>query len=161
MATVCAYESPYGPVALTVSAGRLVRVELSPANGPAPDSAPPAARPYVAALAQYFDGGDLPANAALLDMPSVTPFRRRVLRQLLRVGRGELVTYGELAARVGVRQGARAVGGAVGRNPLPIFVPCHRVVAAAGRLGGFGAGLTWKANLLQHEGWTVKGGRVL
>jgi methylated-DNA-[protein]-cysteine S-methyltransferase len=73
---------------------------------------------------------------------------------------GEVVTYGELARRAGKPGAARAIGQAMGRNTLPIFVPCHRVVAADSGLGGFGAGLAWKAGLLRHEGWSVSEGRI-
>ncbi len=81
-----------------------------------------------------------------------TPFQLKVWDALARVPFGQLITYGELARHVGTPDGARAVGGAVGANPLPIIIPCHRVVASGGGLGGFGAGLDWKRRLLAVEG---------
>ncbi len=81
-----------------------------------------------------------------------TPFQLRVWTALVHVPFGRLTTYGELARRVGTPHGARAVGGAVGSNPLPIIIPCHRVVASGGGLGGFGSGLDWKRRLLAVEG---------
>ena len=84
-------------------------------------------------------------------------FRRQVLEQLCRVPFGETVSYGDLAAAVGNPRAARAVGGAVGSNPLAIVVPCHRVLAADGGIGGFGGGLQAKRTLLAIEGVTAKG----
>ncbi len=80
----------------------------------------------------------------------VSPFVRRVLEEVRRIPWGEVLTYGELARRMGVRS-ARAVGMALGKNPVPIIVPCHRVVAKRG-LGGFSSGLDWKRFLLKLEG---------
>lgn len=84
--------------------------------------------------------------------PSGTQFQLAVWRELLRVPYGQVITYGELARRIGRPRAARAVGGAVGANPLPILIPCHRVVGAGGTLGGFGPGLPWKRRLLELEG---------
>ena len=84
-------------------------------------------------------------------------FARAVLARLAEVPFGRLVTYGELAKLAGSPGAARAVGGAVGRNPLPIVVPCHRVIASDGRLGGFSAGLPNKRALLALEGHDVGG----
>jgi methylated-DNA-[protein]-cysteine S-methyltransferase len=91
-----------------------------------------------------------------LDLSLASPFGRRVLGELARVPFGELTTYGGLAARVGSYP--RAVGGAVGRNPIPIVIPCHRVVAAGGAIGGFGGGLERKYFLLGLEGHDVRAG---
>lgn len=80
-----------------------------------------------------------------------TEFEQRVWEELHKVGYGERVSYGELARRCGLPMGARAVGGAVGRNPLLLVVPCHRVVAADGSIGGFSAGTDLKRKLLALE----------
>jgi methylated-DNA-[protein]-cysteine S-methyltransferase len=96
------------------------------------------------------DGFDLP-----LDLRG-TEFQVRVWRELLAIPRGELRTYGEIARRIGAPGGARAVGGAAGSNPVPIVVPCHRVVAADGP-GGFTGGLDWKRRLLEREGVELDG----
>jgi len=115
-----------------------------------------ARHPAAAQLRAWFDGRrrdfDVP-----LDLALVSGFTRDVLVALARVPFGELVTYGELARRAGSPEAARAVGRAVGANPLPIVVPCHRVVAAGRRLGGFGGGLPAKRALLEHEGHEVRG----
>ena len=90
---------------------------------------------------------DFPAD--LTELPS---FHRQVLETLRQVPRGTVVSYGELARRVGKPGAARAVGRAMGTNPLPILYPCHRVVAQDGSLGGFGGGLPMKRALLELEG---------
>jgi methylated-DNA-[protein]-cysteine S-methyltransferase len=87
-----------------------------------------------------------------VDLELATPFARKVLTKLRRVASGKLTTYGALAKDVGRPRGARAVGGAVGSNPVPIVVPCHRVVRTGGALGGFGGGLPMKRWLLKLEG---------
>lgn len=86
-----------------------------------------------------------------LDMRG-TPFQQSVWRALRRVPFGRTVTYGQLASRVGRPAAARAVGSACGANPLPIVIPCHRVLAAGSRLGGFSGGLGLKRALLALEG---------
>ncbi len=100
-------------------------------------------RAYVAGRLHAFD--------VAIDLELATAFARTVLAQLGRLPPGKVTTYGELARQVGRAKGARAVGGAVGSNPVPIVIPCHRVVAAAG-LGGFGGGLPMKRWLLRLEG---------
>ena len=102
-------------------------------------------------LDEYFDGKrhrfDLPVDLALQ-----ADFNRRVLRELARVPYGEVVTYGELAARSARPRAARAVGTVMNRNPLPIVLPCHRVIGANGKLVGYGGGLDRKESLLRLEG---------
>ncbi len=107
-------------------------------------------------LVAYF-AGTLRSFDVPLDLALVAPGTERVLRALCDVPFGELVTYGELARRAGMPGAARAVGRAVGSNPVPIVVPCHRVVAAGARLGGFSGGLAHKRALLALEGHEVRG----
>lgn len=115
-----------------------------------PDTWPPLLREAVAQLEAYFrrerSSFDIP-----LDLDAVTAFQRQVYDELMKVPHGRLTTYGELAGKVGRPDGARAVGQAVGANPVPIVIPCHRVVAADGRLGGFSGGLPVKVALLALE----------
>jgi methylated-DNA-[protein]-cysteine S-methyltransferase len=102
-------------------------------------------------LDEYFEGSrtrfDLRVDLALL-----ADFNRRVLHELARVPYGEVVTYGELAARAERPRAARAVGTVMNRNPLPIVLPCHRVIGANGKLTGYGGGLPRKEALLRREG---------
>lgn len=86
--------------------------------------------------------------------PQGTPFQQRVWHALREIPAGTTVTYGELAARVGAPSSARAVGAAVGRNPVSVVVPCHRVVGASGSLTGYAGGLDRKRALLDLEGAT-------
>ena len=87
-----------------------------------------------------------------LDLTCGTKFRRRVWDELRRIPRGESRSYGQIADELGKRKAARAVGGACGANPIPVLIPCHRVLAASGGLGGFSGGLEWKRRLLAIEG---------
>lgn len=87
-----------------------------------------------------------------LDLTCGTTFRRRIWDELRRIPRGETRSYGELADELGKLKAARAVGGACGANPIPVLIPCHRVLAANGGLGGFSGGLEWKRRLLAIEG---------
>ena len=85
--------------------------------------------------------------------PGGTEFQRRAWNWLIRIPAGEVASYGEVARRLGQPQAVRAVGAACRTNPLPIFIPCHRVVGKTGLLTGFGGGLELKAHLLHAEGW--------
>jgi len=100
-------------------------------------------------LEEYFAGDrrefDLPLNL------SGTEFQVQVLEELQRIPYGETTSYGDIAKRIGRPKAMRAVGAANGRNPIPIIVPCHRVIGSSGDLTGFGGGLDTKAALLRLE----------
>jgi len=101
-------------------------------------------------LERYLSGrrpGRLPAWELL----GVSPFTRQVLKEVAAIPYGETLSYGQIAARVGRPKAARAVGRAVGSNPLPVVIPCHRVLGADGSLTGFGSGLATKRALLELE----------
>ena len=87
-----------------------------------------------------------------VDLSSRSPFQQEVLRATARIPRGEVRTYGELAAVVGRPRAARAVGTAMARNPVPLLVPCHRVVPSSGGVGNYGNSPDLKAELLANEG---------
>lgn len=114
-----------------------------------------ASNPYVLAahhwLDAYWSGRDTEAIHVPLDLHG-TPFQRAVWKALCGIGKGRTRTYGEIAAEVGPGAVARATGAAIGRNPVGVIVPCHRVIGANGSLIGFAAGLPRKTRLLQHEG---------
>ncbi|NLX22714.1 MAG: methylated-DNA--[protein]-cysteine S-methyltransferase [Phycisphaerae bacterium] len=103
-------------------------------------------------LRAYFAGQRVRFDVKL-DLDALTPFQRSVLRACARIRYGATMTYGQLADRVGHPGAARAVGGALARNPVPLVIPCHRVVAADGSLGGFSAeqGVALKRWLLDLE----------
>ena len=102
-------------------------------------------------LDEYFEGKRQRFDLAV-DLALQADFNRRVLRELARVPYGEVVTYGELATRAARPRAARAVGTVMNRNPLPIVLPCHRVIGSNGKLVGYGGGLHRKEVLLRLEG---------
>jgi len=102
-------------------------------------------------LDEYFDGRRRAFDVEL-DLRAAPAYQRRVLAELARVEYGHTTTYGTLAARTGNPRAARAVGTAMNRNPVPIVLPCHRVVGANGSLTGYGGGLGRKELLLRLEG---------
>ncbi|MFN3076783.1 MAG: methylated-DNA--[protein]-cysteine S-methyltransferase [Alphaproteobacteria bacterium] len=140
------FDSPVGP--LTVSEEDGVVVSLDWGWPPRTDPTP-LLRHAEARLAAYFRGEPLVADLPLA--PSGTEFQRRVWAALRAIPHGQIRTYGALAAELGTS--ARAVGSACGRNPIPILIPCHRVVACSGGLGGYSGaeGLTTKRFLLDLE----------
>jgi len=95
--------------------------------------------------------GRKPKNLPPLDLAG-TEFQKRVWNALRKISPGQTKSYGEVAQVIGKPKAVRAVGGACGANPVPIFVPCHRVLAANKKLGGFSGGLDWKRSLLACEG---------
>lgn len=120
----------------------------------AAEAAPsPEAAKAIAALVRLLDGEEEDLSALPVDLSPLAAFERRVLELTRRIPHGETRTYGELASALGSPGVARAVGRALGRNPIPILIPCHRVLAASGRSGGFSApgGVTTKMRMLQIE----------
>jgi len=102
-------------------------------------------------LHEYFEGRRRGFDVRV-DVQPLPSFNRLVLDELTRVPYGEVTTYGALAKRIGHANAARAVGGALNRNPVPIILPCHRVVGASGKLTGYAGGLERKQALLTLEG---------
>jgi O-6-methylguanine DNA methyltransferase len=96
--------------------------------------------------------GRPPEKLPPLDLSSGTAFQQRVWRALRQIGWGRTRSYAQVAEAIGNTKAVRAVGGACAANPIPIFVPCHRVLAANQGLGGFSGGLAWKRKLLASEG---------
>ena len=116
--------------------------------------APEALAPVIAGVRALMCGERADLSAAVLDIGRVPPFNARVYEIARRIPAGETLTYGEIATQLGDRLLARDVGAALGQNPWPIIVPCHRVTAAGGKLGGFSArgGARTKLKLLAIEG---------
>jgi len=121
-------------------------LELHPASAAHPSSLARA----TAALEAYASGRT--RRLPPLDLEG-TPFQLKVWERLCAIPTGKTISYGELAAAIGKPKAARAVGAAVGANPVPILVPCHRVIGMNGSLTGFGLGLPMKRSLLSHEGY--------
>ena len=150
-------ETPIGPFVLAATAAGLTHSQLagSPALPAHDGAAGLEARRHLEAglraLAAYFDGEKDPWDGLRL-APTGTPFQRAVWGALRRIPYGTTCSYLELARAVASPRGARAVGQANHHNPLGVVVPCHRVVAADGSLGGYAGGLERKRWLLEHEG---------
>ncbi len=150
------YVSPLGRVILAALDDHLVGVWFE-CQAHLPDlsrcaSAPdhPVLQQAAAELAEYFAGQRRSFDVSLAQSAG-TPFQQAVWQALLAIPSGSTCSYGELARRIGKPAAVRAVGAAVGRNPLSIIVPCHRVVGADGRLTGYAGGLQRKTALLQLE----------
>lgn len=150
------YSSPIGELLLTSDGSSLTGLYMCehngrPAGGPEPgwQRDDPAFKEVREQLAAYFEGSlrefELPLKMA------GTPFQRRVWQGLQSIPYGETMSYSGLARMIGHPGASRAVGSANGRNPISIVVPCHRVIAADGTLGGYGGGLARKQWLLHHE----------
>lgn len=159
----CVFDSPLGPVGLAASDAGLVRVKLAcPGEqkfaallenefGRAANNERDCEilKKATGQLGEYFKGYRTKFEITI--ELEVSDFTRKVLDEVARIPYGKTATYGRIARRVGNRRASRAVGRAVGANPLPLLIPCHRVIAADG-LGGFGAGLELKKRLLRLEG---------
>lgn len=166
------YETKWGEGWVYVRGGRLIGVDLpGQAAGPgwvtggagdarpADESAPGAANAealsfWAAQLRSYFAGERrawTPEEAPLAHL-GLGAFERAVYEALMSIPPGETVGYGQLAERAGYPRAARAVGNAMAANPIPIVVPCHRVIRADGTMGRYGNDPTWKERLLVHEG---------
>jgi methylated-DNA-[protein]-cysteine S-methyltransferase len=156
--------SPVGDLLVAVTPRGLIRVaynaeesadgvleELARRVSPRVVEAPAALDEVRRELDEYFEGKrtsfDIPIDWRLHD-----GFGRRVLRATARIPFGKLLTYGEIAAKAGSPRGYRAAGNALGSNRMPIVVPCHRVVASGGKIGGYTGGLERKEYLLHLEG---------
>ncbi len=151
-------ETPVGPLKLYFTDQGLTALEFGGEGSslePEPDPPPPNLKPLIKAVKQqlkaYFAGVPADFSSLALD-PRGTPFQLRVWQELRRIPRGQAISYNELAQRLGNPKASRAVGQANGRNPIPIIIPCHRVINANGSLGGYSSGLDRKRWLLRHEG---------
>jgi len=149
--SICYIDSPVGPLALEADDDCVTSVRWASANGPAPREAPNAVlKEATRQLDRYFK-----RQLRRFDLPVLargTDHQKRVWAMMCEIPFGETATYGGMAAALG--SGPRAVGMACGRNPIPIIVPCHRVLGAGGKEGGFsgGRGLPTKRQLLAIEG---------
>ena len=156
--------SPIGDLILIMEEGALreIRFTSGPRPGEPPADAIEDAKPCkrtVQQLREYFAGR--PRDFDIPLAPQGTPFQRRVWDALLAVGYGRTSTYGEIARAIGNPKGVRAVGLANGRNPIPIVIPCHRIIGSNGTLTGYGGGLPIKRQLLELEGVVPVGTRDL
>jgi methylated-DNA-[protein]-cysteine S-methyltransferase len=155
-------ESPIGPLVVAATDRGILRISFTPdpegvveeiarIAGPRVLRAPRLINEARRELGGYFDGSRRAFDLAV-DLRGAAPFTLAVLGELARVPYGATSTYGALAARVGRPKAARAVGTVMNRNPIPIVLPCHRIVGANGSLTGYAGGLDVKERLLRLEG---------
>jgi methylated-DNA-[protein]-cysteine S-methyltransferase len=149
-----ALDSPVGPLRLSASGQGLRQIDfMTGRNRYLPDASWREDRGFfgniIRQLAAYF-AGELQSFDLPLD-PKGTSFQVTVWKQLREIPYGETISYGELARRIGNPKASRAVGLANGANPIPIVIPCHRVIGSSGKLVGYGAGLEVKEKLLALE----------
>ncbi|MDO5151800.1 MAG: methylated-DNA--[protein]-cysteine S-methyltransferase [Eubacteriales bacterium] len=156
------YDSPIGRLLLLSDGEALTGLQIEGIipGGALPGGELPVLAKAEAWLDRYFLGEDPPIAFPLA--PEGTDFQRKVWDILLTIAKGETRTYGgiarEMAAVLGKdKMSAQAVGGAVGRNPIAILIPCHRVIGANGSLTGYAGGIDRKRWLLRHEGWKGEG----
>lgn len=150
--------SPLGPIGVTVDgAGRVVQIELGARDAEGGRGAEARSRcaPAVQQLHEYLSGKRRTFDLELA--PAGTAFQLATWQALQRIPWGTTCSYAQLAAAVGRPRAVRAVGGANGANPLPIVIPCHRVIASDGSIGGYSGGLARKRWLLAHEGVALRG----
>jgi methylated-DNA-[protein]-cysteine S-methyltransferase len=159
---VTTMDSPIGTLLLMATPKGLVRIAFESENrdevlgevaqnlSPRILEAPRRLDPVRRELDRYFEG-KLRDFEVPLDWSLAGDFARRVLRRTARIPYGSVASYGDVAMGVGTPRGARAVGNALGSNPIPVVVPCHRVVRTGGAIGGYGGGLTRKRWLLALE----------
>jgi len=154
------FRTPWGEGGITVRHGHLVGVELPPAVPGAEAGGPDvdlidrrALGRWADELEAYFRGERLAWTEADLSLDELDAgtFQRAVYSALLTVSPGMTVSYGTLAEMAGYPRAARAVGNAMAANPVPIVIPCHRVIRSDGNLGDYGTDPTWKERLLEHE----------
>jgi methylated-DNA-[protein]-cysteine S-methyltransferase len=150
-----------GPITIWTSPDGVRRIEFGALpkerHTDPPEAWPPKLRAAVEQLEEYF-AKDRTTFDLDLDFSGVTSdFQQEVYDQLMKVGYGHVTSYGQLARDIGKPDQARAVGQAVGANPIPIVIPCHRVIASDGSLTGFSGGLMAKVELLKLEGVDVSG----
>lgn len=143
------YSSPIGGLLISAENGAVTKLCFAAGAGESSDTG--TEEPVLLQTARWLDGYFAGAPASLPPVaPTGTEFQRRVWQALCAIPFGETRTYGDIARSVGCAS-ARAVGGAIGRNPILILIPCHRVIGADGSLTGFSAGLEHKIDLLEHE----------
>lgn len=167
MASYCLFETEFGLCGVAWSDRGLTRLQLPERDCEAterrlrrtssdtePASPPPSVQHAIDSLRVYFGGSAIDFGGVALDLSDVNAFHRSIYEALRTVDWGETVSYGALGERAGFPDAARAVGQAMASNPVPIIIPCHRVLASGHKVGGFSAygGAATKRRLLEMEG---------
>lgn len=153
-------KTKYGWLALSVTETGLCQLVLSkkePVLGEGGQEEPPFLNKLKEDLVSYFEGERIGFDKYPLDLKKASSFQRKVFRACQKISYGQVRCYELIAKEMGKPKSARAVGGALSKNPLPIIIPCHRVIRKDGSLGGFSSGLVWKRRLLELEGIKLAG----
>ena len=137
-------DSPIGPLGVYLDGRTVIGVRFGDPTGEA------ARHPAVSELTAYF-AGELTEFSVPVEVRGGSAFERAVWAEIAKIPYGEMLTYGRIATALGDPGAARAVGTACNRNPVPVIVPCHRVVGAGGKMVGFGGGIDRKRKLLELE----------
>ena len=150
MCNIIKYKSPFGIITVQEKNGAISRVYLPNAEPDIPENTSELLKKAKIQFDEYFNG-----NRKVFDLPlnfdGVTDFMKSVYQELLKIPYGETATYKNIAEKVNCPKGFRAVGLANNKNPLPIIVPCHRVIGSDGKLVGFAGGIDMKVKLLELE----------
>ena len=151
------FQSPIGIIRVFESEGRVTAIDIAAKGAKVIPSNTPVLQLAKKELDLYF-AGKLTKFTFPVDLSSGTEFQRNVWRQIGRIGFGKTKSYVDIAKAIGKPKAARAVGGAVGSNPLPLVIGCHRVMGASGKITGYsgGKGIPTKQWLLDHEGIPFK-----
>jgi methylated-DNA-[protein]-cysteine S-methyltransferase len=175
MTHYCLFDTAIGPCGLAWSERGLTRLQLPESDRGATErrlragaagatqATPAAIDQLIADIQDYMSGRSVDFTAVATDLTDVGPFEQKIYATARQVRWGQTLSYGELARQIGSPGAARAVGQALGRNPVPIVIPCHRILAKGGRIGGFSAhgGSVTKERLLALEGVRVDAGTPL
>jgi methylated-DNA-[protein]-cysteine S-methyltransferase len=158
------FEAPFGNISISCESGlpeSLSFIEPKVRGALVESPQPQSIKVIMRSLQDYFSGKNTQISVAngLLAQLSTTPFKEAVLKEVIRIPRGETLSYGEVAELVGRPHAARAVGNVMRSNPYPIIIPCHRVIKSDGSLGGYGGGQRIKLWLLDFEGIKVNSAR--
>jgi len=148
-----AFKTPIGIVRVFEESGKVTGIDIAVAGAKVLDSSSPVLRQAKEELDKYF-AGKLTKFTFPMDISSGTDFQRAVWKEIQKIKFGQVKTYKDIAEAIGKPLAARAVGGAVGSNPIPLAVGCHRVLGSSGKITGYsgGKGLPTKRILLKHEG---------
>jgi methylated-DNA-[protein]-cysteine S-methyltransferase len=142
--------TPYGSILVEADQNGITRVELNPRASEKPSGSSAVLRKTEKYFKEYFKGKDQKTMPAL-ELKTGTGFDRKVWKAMRRIPYGETRSYAWVAKQAGKPKACRAAGNAVGRNPIPVIIPCHRVIKSDGTIGGFSSGLKWKKFLMRIE----------
>lgn len=153
------YRSPVGPIKISGHAQGVTGIQFMAQMGRDSKTASGLVKDARQQLDEYFNGHRKTFNLPVL--PEGTPFQTAVWEALCKIPFGQIEAYGDVASRINNPAACRAVGRANGQNPIPIIIPCHRVIGKNGTLTGYSSGVWRKERLLGHEGFVIRNGKLV